>query len=187
MGDDVSAHVELIGANAFAKALPTLGDEVKRRILREIMWDGMKVYARDMQRRVPKITRDLEHAIRAKRVTTTWADPHGGVEILNKTGWYWHMVEWGTRGYAKGERRYSTGVAGGIPGIYKGRVRGGHHATKAKPYIRPAIDSYYNKWNFLVEAKAIGAQRVEQWRQKVERDVRRATRQAGKSSSGKSP
>lgn len=174
--------VQILGVEEMAHALNSMDQEVRRKGLRAVLYEGAKVYASEVKHNAPVDTGTLMMAIKPKAVTVDWDNPHAGVTIDTKRGgaWYWHFVEWGTKAYSTGEKRYSTGSAGGVIGRYKGKVKRAHAATPARPYIRPAADSFYTKSEWEQRGRQILSTRIAAWQRKQARAANRAARAAGR-------
>ena len=175
--------VQVLGVEELAKAMFSMDREVRRKAMRAALYEGAKVYAGEAKRRCPvrkhcRSGGNLMMSIEARPVTVDWDNPFAGV-MIKPSGWYWHFVEFGTRAYEYQERRYTTGVAGGVAGQSRGRVGksslpgGGHAATPAQPFIRPTIDSFYVRHEYERRAREVLSIRVAAWQRKQARAARR--------------
>lgn len=163
--------VQVLGVEQVAAALNSMDREIRRKAMRAALYEGAKVYASAVKRNAPVDSGTLMMSIKPKATTVDWDNPHAGVTIDTKRGgaWYWHFVEFGTRAYSSGERRYSTGAAGGVVGRYKGKTHRAHAATPARSYIRRAADDWYTRNQWREQSRALLARRVAAWQRSQSR------------------
>ena len=179
MGGDVKVGVKMLGVEELAAGLHSMDQEVRRKGMRAVLYEGAKVYASEVKHNAPVDSGLLAMSIKPKPVTVDWDNPHAGVTIDTKRGgaWYWHFVEWGTKAIGAGQIRYSTGVVN--PRVAGQRKRGGydksghmyhaHHATAARAYIRPAGDSFYTRHEWEQRGREILSTRIAAWKRKQAR------------------
>lgn len=176
--------MQILGVEEMAHALNSMDQEVRRKAMRAVLYEGSKVYASEVKRNAPVDSGLLAMSIKPKAVTVDWDNPHAGVTIDTKRGgaWYWHFVEFGTQAVARGAIRYSTGVVNWrVSGQRKrgGRDKSGniyhaHHATAARPYIRPAGDSFYTRNEWERRGREILSRRIATWKRSQARASNRA-------------
>lgn len=145
--------VKMLGTEELAAALNSMDQEVRRKAMRAVLYEGAKVYATEVKHNAPVDSGTLMMSIKPKNVTVDWDNPHAGVTIDTKRGgaWYWHFVEWG------------------VAGRYKGKVKSGHAGTPARPYIRPAADSFYTKHEYERRGRGILSRRIAAWQRRQAR------------------
>jgi len=123
------------GFKELQKMLDTLPPRMEANIMRSALRSGAKVIMDEARANVPVADGDLRDSLRVSTrlrkgvVTAT-------VKAGNRKAWYWRFVEFGTAAHTV------SGKKGGFlsfGGIFKRSVH--HPGAKAKPFMRPALDS----------------------------------------------
>lgn len=131
---------------AFLSSLPA---KVEQNIMRGALRAGAKVIAEEAKNNVPVKSGDLRDSIRvgtrAKRGQVT-----ASVKAGNKKAYYYNFVEFGTAAH---EIKPKDAKSLFFAGMFGDLIA--HPGNRAKPYMRPALDS---KSNEAIEAvgRAIG-------------------------------
>jgi len=128
----------------FLQSLPV---KIERNILRSALRQGANVFKDEAQREVPVDEGDLRASIRVS-VRTKGATVYASVKAGGKKAPHWHLVEFGTRPHKiKPKNAHSLVIGGHVVAEVD------HPGAKAKPFMRPTLDS---KSGAAIEA--VGAQ-----------------------------
>lgn len=119
-----------------------------------------------MRQRAPKDTGTLRKAITTKRGRGTPTRVFSDVLITKGKGqtndaWYWHFVEFGTKGYSAGETRRDAG------GKSRGVMRRNVPARSAQPFITPSVEEMRPELPRIFR---------EEWGKKLEKAIARKAR-----------
>lgn len=136
MPDDIN----IVGGKELAQFLQQLPLKIEKNIMRAALRAGARVIADEAKQNVPVQYGDLKKSIR-----TGSNAKKGRVEAYAKAGdkkaWYYRFVEFGTaahiiKGKSGNNLKFTTkdGKLIQIPQV-------NHPGAKAKPYMRPALDS----------------------------------------------
>jgi HK97 gp10 family phage protein len=158
----VNQYKNIKGGAEMQRFLDTLPAKVERNIMRSALRAGAKPIAAAAKANVPVLDGDLRDSIRistsAKGGTVT-----ASVKAGSKKAWYWRFVEFGTAAHLisvpESEKTINTrkgvhfGKAVSMTTINRLVLKIGnffvgptvmHPGAKAKPFMRPALDSQAN-------------------------------------------
>ncbi len=118
--------------------LSALPEKIEKNIMRGALRAGAKVIMDEAKRNVPIKSGDLRKSLRLSTnskkgvVTAT-------VKAGSKKAYYWRFVEFGTAAHVIHAKKDGALVFGGI--FSKLAL---HHGARAKPFMRPALDTQAN-------------------------------------------
>jgi len=136
----MAKDINIVGGKELAEFLQTLPLKIEKNIMRSALRAGARVIANEAKLNVPIQDGDLRASIR-----TGSNAKKGQVEAYaragNKKAWYYRFVEFGTAAHIiKGKNGNNLkftardGKSISVPQVL-------HPGAKAKPYMRPALDS----------------------------------------------
>jgi HK97 gp10 family phage protein len=130
----VKGGFEITGADDVEKILKDIAPRHARNLMRATIHGVAGEIAKDAKRNAPKRSGLLKKSIIAKRRKSPPDAPVSTVNVEGKDPknlpFYWRFIEYGTRGYKKGDRR-----AGG-----KGVAKKDMAPKPEQPFIRPAAE-----------------------------------------------
>jgi HK97 gp10 family phage protein len=131
--------VNLKGGAELQKFLQELPVKLERNIMRSALRAGAKVIADEAKQNVPVDDGDLKRSIRVS-TNTKKGKVTASAKAGDKRAWYWRFVEFGTAAHTiKGKN--------GNPLFFNGAavMSVNHPGARAKPFMRPALDSKSNE------------------------------------------
>lgn len=144
---------EVISGGAELDALlRTLPDRMQKNVNRTGLRAGAAVFLAEVKQNIPVSSGDL---LKTARISSRAAG--GGVSVSVKVGgkhkgvdgWYAHLVEYGTRPHVILPKKQGGAMQfGGI----KTRLVD-HPGTRARPFMRPAVDSKFPEAVAAIQAK----------------------------------
>jgi HK97 gp10 family phage protein len=136
----MSRLINITGGRELALALKELPSKIERSIMRKAMRAGARVIANEAKSNVPVQDGDLKRSI---RVSTT--SKRGQVEAKavagNKKAYYANWVEFGTIGHEIAARPGKVLRFKAADGKIVETQRVLHPGARAKPFMRPALDT----------------------------------------------
>lgn len=137
-------NVDILGGKALAKALSELPLKIERNIMRSALRAGASVIAAEARRNVPVDTQELKRSIR-----TSSNSKRGMVEAnavvgnrKSKKGWYATFVEFGTAPHLiRAGKNKPVLSFRDLNGVWHQALEVNHTGAKAKPFMRPALDT----------------------------------------------
>lgn len=128
----------IIGGRELDQLLATLVPKVEKNIMRTALRAGAVVFLEEVKARVPRNNGDLAASARiTSRVRR--GEVSASAKVGNKTAWYAHLVEYGTRAHKITAKR--EGGALRFLGVTSKSVM--HPGAKAGPFMRPAADAAF--------------------------------------------
>lgn len=129
----MSAFVRVEGIEALMNTFNEVAPRVARNLMRSTVLQIATNIAKDAKINAPVLSGNLKKAIKAKRKKSEPNTPTSVVYIeqgkdSKNDAFYWRFVEFGTRGYSKGDRR-----GGG-----NGKAKRNIPARPPTPFIYPA-------------------------------------------------
>jgi HK97 gp10 family phage protein len=134
------ADFKITGGKELAQALEQLPTKIQRNIMRSALAAGAKVIMREAKQNTPVMFGDLKDSLRVStrlRGMKATADVKAG----NTDAWYGHFIEFGTAAHTIKPKNRGNLKFRGANGqaVYSNGVN--HPGIKAKPFMRPALDS----------------------------------------------
>lgn len=126
----------IVGGRQLDELLQTLPGKMQKNINRAALRAGAAVLLTEVQGRIPVSSGDL---LASARITSRakGAEVTASVKVGNRIAWYAHLVEFGTRPHTITPKK--AGGALQFGGITTKSVE--HPGTRARPFMRPALDS----------------------------------------------
>ncbi len=132
--------LNITGGEALAKALRELPVKIEKNILRSAMRAGARVIANEAKGNVPVEDGDLKRSIRVS-TNTRKGEVTAKAVAGGKKVYYAHFVEFGTVGHIISAKSGSVLRFTTRDGKYHERTSVNHPGARAKPFLRPALDS----------------------------------------------
>jgi len=132
-------YTNLKGGEQLQAFLNTLAPKIERNIMRGALRAGAKVIADEAKNNVPVKSSDLRDSIRVGTKTKR-GQVTASVKAGNKKAYYYNFVEFGTAAHSisgKGKGFLNIG------GVFAKSVN--HPGARAKPFMRPSLDSKANE------------------------------------------
>jgi HK97 gp10 family phage protein len=131
----MAQDVVIKGGKEVGEFLKTLPAKIRRNVIRSALRAGAKVIADEAKANAPVQDGDLRRSIRVStRVKGDKAS--ASAKVGNKKVWYSHFVEFGTAAHRIAAK---NGKVLSFNGVFRKEVM--HPGTRAKPFMRPALDA----------------------------------------------
>lgn len=141
----MAKYLNISGGEALAKALKTLPARIERNIMRSAMRAGARVLANEAKANVPIKEGDLRRSIRVTTNTRKGEVTARAVAGNRKEAFYAHMVEFGTVGHMIHAKPGKMLRFTARDGKTVETLRVLHPGARARPFMRPALDSKSNQ------------------------------------------